>query len=473
MAIRKIIGKPSIKASYAYLIEKKRDGHEFTEEEVRNIVDSILDDEMPDSQMAALIMAIYFKDMAAQETAVFADEMILTGETLDLSHITRPKVAKYSTGGVGDKTSLILAAVGAACGVVVPGMTSPDEDFVLTVEDKMSSIPRFKTKLSLDEFQKQLSTIGCAICEHDNSISPVDEKIYNMRHMTATIPSLPLITASVLSKKFAIGADGLVVDVKWGNGSYLRDIEQARQLARTITRVARVMKHRCVALITDMNQPLGDSVGMGLEVLEALDFLRGGGSDDIKELVLKLGMEILRLAGVAGSTLSAKQSVERVIEDGSALKKFLEMIKAQGGSAPWLEDPSKYPMPKHVRKLPAPKRGYVHNINSGMIARAVQILATTKTGKIDPYVGVTEIKKIGTQVKQGEPLLMIHYNDETNLDSAIDYLRNAYRLAPRRPNPSPVVVERVGFIRKECGIASLLNKDIFKQSDTGFKRRHD
>ena len=443
MAIRKIIGKASTKASYAYLIEKKRDGHEFTEEEVRNIVDSILDDEMPDSQMAALIMAIYFKDMAAQETAVFADEMILTGETLDLSHITRPKVAKFSTGGVGDKTSLILAAVGAACGVVVPGMTSPDEDFVLTVEDKMASIPGFKTKLTLDEFQKQLSTIGCAICEHDNSISPVDEKIYNMRHMTATIPSLPLITASVLSKKFAIGADGLVVDVKWGNGSYLRDIEQARQLARTITRVARVMKHRCVALITDMNQPLGDSVGMGLEVLEALDFLRGGGSDDIKELVLKLGMEILRLAGVAGSTLSAKQSVERVIEDGSALKKFKEMIKAQGGSAPWLEDPSKYPMPKHVRKLPAPKRGYVHNINSGMIARAVQILAKTKTGKIDPYVGVTEIKKIGTQVKQGEPLLMIHYNDETNLDSAIDYLRNAYRLAPRRPNPSPVVVERV------------------------------
>lgn len=443
MAIRKIIGKASTKASYAYLIEKKRDGHEFTEEEVRNIVDSILDDEMPDSQMAALIMAIYFKDMAAQETAVFADEMILTGETLDLSHITRPKVAKYSTGGVGDKTSLILAAVGAACGVVVPGMTSPDEDFVLTVEDKMASIPGFKTKLTLDEFQKQLSTIGCAICEHDNSISPVDEKIYNMRHMTATIPSLPLITASVLSKKFAIGADGLVVDVKWGNGSYLRDIEQARQLARTITRVARVMKHRCVALITDMNQPLGDSVGMGLEVLEALDFLRGGGSDDIKELVLKLGMEILRLAGVAGSTLSAKQSVERVIEDGSALKKFMEMIKAQGGSAPWLEDPSKYPMPKHVRKLPAPKRGYVHNINSGMIARAVQILAKTKTGKIDPYVGVTEIKKIGTQVKQGEPLLMIHYNDETNLDSAIDYLRNAYSLAPRRPNPSPVVVERV------------------------------
>ena len=443
MAIRKIIGKSPIKASYAYLIEKKRDGHEFTEEEVRNIVDSILDDEMPESQMAALIMAIFFKDMAAQETAVFADEMILTGETLDLSNITRPKVAKYSTGGVGDKTSMILSAIGAACGVVIPAMTSPDEDFVITAQDKMASIPGLKTTLALDEFQKQLAKVGCAICAHDNSISPVDEKIYKMRQMTATIPSLPLITASVLSKKFAIGADGLVVDVKWGNGSYLRDIEQARQLARTITRVARVMKHRCVALITDMNQPLGDTVGMGFEIMEALDFLRGGGSEDLKELVLKLGMEVLRLAGVAGSTLSAKQSVERVIEDGSALKKFLEMVKAQGGAAPWLEDPTKYPMPKHVRKLPAPKRGYVHNINAGMIARGVQILSTTKSGKIDPYVGVTEVKKIGTQVKQGEPLLMIHNNDETNLDSAIDYLRNAYRLAPRRPNPSPVVVERI------------------------------
>jgi len=443
MAIRKIMGKTPMKPSYAYLIEKKRDGHEFTEDEVRNIVDSILDDDMPEYQMAALIMAIFFKDMAAQETAVFADEMILTGDTLELSSITRPKVAKYSTGGVGDKTSMILSAVGAACGVVVPGMSSPDEDFVVTVHDKMASIPGFKTKLTLDEFFKQLSTVGCAICEHDNKISPVDAKIFKMRQMTATIPSLPLITASVLSKKFAVGADGLVVDVKWGNGSFLRDLEQAKQLARTITRVARVMKHRCVALVTDMNQPLGNCVGMGLEVMEALDFLRGNGSEDMKELVLKLGMEILRLAGVAGSTLSAKQSVERVIEDGSAYKKLLEMIKAQGGSAAWLEDPTKYPMPKHSRKLPAPKRGYVHNINAGMIARGVQILSMTKSGKIDPFVGVTEVKKVGTQVKQGEPLLMIHYNDETNLDAAIDYLRNAYRLAPRRPNPPAIVVERV------------------------------
>lgn len=432
-----------IKPSYAYLIEKKRDGNEFTDDEVRYLVDSILDKEIPDYQMAALIMAIFFKDMSAQETALFSEEMILTGEVLNLESITRPKVAKYSTGGVGDKTTIILSAVAAACGVVMPGMCSQDEDFIITVHDKLSAIDGFNSKLSIDKFINQLATIGAAICHHDNTISPADEILFKMRQQTATIPSLPLITTSVLSKKFAAGAEGLVVDVKWGNGSFLRDIEHAKQLARTITRVARQMNRRCVALVTDINQPLGDCIGTGLEVLEAIKFLNGEGTDDMKELVLKLGMEIVRLAGVAGSTLSAKQSVEKVIEDGSAYKKFLDMVKAQGGHAAWLTDVSKFPMAKHTRKLPAPKRGYVHNINAGMIARGVQILSHNKAGKFDPYAGVTEIKKIGTQVKQGEPLLMIHYNDESTFDSAMDYFRNAYRLAPRRPNPPLLVVERV------------------------------
>ncbi len=445
MAIKKITTlKTTIKPSYAYLIEKKRDGLEFTEEEVRFLVDSILDKEIPEYQMSALLMAIYFKDMSAQETAMFAEEMILTGEVLDLSTITRPKVAKYSTGGVGDKSTIILAAISAACGVVMPAYTSQDEDFVISVCDKLASIPGFKTTLSLQEFSKQLATVGCAIAKHDNRISPSDEIIFNMRHNTATIPSLPLISTSVLSKKFAAGAEGLVVDVKWGNGSFLRELEQAKQLARTITRVAKVMKRRCVALVTDINQPLGDCVGQGLEILEVVKFLKGEGTEDMKDLVFRLGMEIVRQAGVAGSTLASKQAVERVIEDGSAYAKFLEMVKAQGGAAPWLTDVSKFPMPKYTRKLPAPKRGYVHNINAGMIARGVHILTTGgKTGKPDPFAGVTEIKKIGTQVKQGEPLLMIHYNDESTLNAAMDYLRNAYRLAPRRPTPPQLFVERV------------------------------
>lgn len=443
--IKKMSTRAASKPSFAYLIEKKRDGNEFTEEEVRIIVDAILDGEIPDYQLAALIMAVYFKDMSAQETACFAEEMRLTGEVLELESITRPKVAKYSTGGVGDKTTMILSAMSAACGVVMPSMCSQDEDFILSMPEKLSSIGGIKTKLSLDAFVKQLSTVGTAIVSHDEKISPADAILYNMRHNTATIPSLPLIAISVLSKKFAAGAEGLVVDVKWGNGSFIRDLEQAKQLARYITRVSKVMKRRCVALVTDMNQPLGDSVGLGFEVLEAVKFLKGeSASEDMKELVLKLGMEIVRLAGVAGSNLSAKQSVERALNEGLAYKKFLEMIKAQGGSAAWLTDTSKYPMPKHVRKLAAQKRGYVHNINAGQIARGVKILSDGKPGsKPDPFVGVTEIKKIGTQVKQGEPLLQIHYNDESNLDSAMEYFRSAYRLAPRRPNPPQIIVERV------------------------------
>lgn len=432
-----------IKPSFSYLIEKKRDGGEFTEDEIRYVVDSILDKEMPEFQMAALAMAIFFQGMSAQETAVFAEEMMLSGEVIDLSKITKPKIAKYSTGGVGDKTSLVLAPLAAASGVVMPSMNGIDENFVISNLDKLSAIPGFRVDLSLKEFINQLTEVGCAISQQHPDIAPVDGILYELRQNTATIPSLPLITGSVLAKKLSEGAEGLVIDVKWGNGSYIRDLEQAKQLARSITRVGRSMKRRCVALVTDMNQPLGDCVGTALEIQEAIKLLKGEGPEDLQELVLKLGMEIVRLAGVAGSTLSAKQTVQRHLEDGTALEKFKEMINAQGGDTSYIDDPEKFPKAKHIRKLPAPKRGYVHTINAGMIARGVQLLASNKKGKMDPAVGVSEIKKVGTQVKQGEPLMMIHYNDEAKLESALDYLRSAYRLAPKRPNPPELVVERV------------------------------
>lgn len=438
LASRKVI-----KPSFAYLIEKKRDGGEFTDEEIRYVVDSILDKAMPEFQMAALAMAIYFQGMSAQETAIFAEEMMLSGEVIDLSHITRPKIAKYSTGGVGDKTSLVLAPLAAASGVVMPSMNGIDENFVISNLDKLSSIPNFQPQMDLDSFVEQLVNVHCAMVEQHKEIAPVDGILYGLRQSTATIPSLPLITGSVLSKKFAEGAEGLVVDVKWGNGSFVRDLEQAKQLARTITRVGRSMKRRCVALVTDMNQPLGDTVGSGLEVKEAIALLKGEGPEDLQELVLKLGMEIVRLAGVAGSTLSAKQTVQKHLKDGSALAKFKEMLKAQGADTSYIDDPEKFPQAKHNRKLPAPKRGYVHTINAGMIARGVHMLAMNKNGQMDSAVGVSEIKKVGTQVKQGEPLMMIHYNDEAKLESSLEYLRAAYRLAPKRPNPPDLIVERV------------------------------
>jgi pyrimidine-nucleoside phosphorylase len=205
------------------------------------------------------------------------------------------------------------------------------------------------------------------------------------------------------------------------------------------------MKRRCVALVTDMNQPLGDTVGTGLELREAIALLKGEGPEDMKELILKLGMEIVRLAGVAGSTLSAKQTVQRHLTDGTALEKLKEIVKAQGGDTSYIDDPSKLPEARHIRKLPAPKRGYVHTINAAMIAKGVHLLGAgaDKNGHIDYAVGVSEIKKVGTQMKQGEPLMMIHYNDEAKLEQALEYLKGAYRLAPKRPVPPPLIVERV------------------------------
>ncbi len=438
-----IASRKYIKPSFSYLIEKKRDGGEFTEEEIRFVIDSILDEEMPEHQLVALCMAVFFQGMSAQETARYSEELMLSGEVIDLSKISRPKIAKYSTGGVGDKTSLVIPALAAAAGVVMPHMNGVDEEMVISTLDKLSSIPGFEAETNIKDFKKQLVKVGCAIVEQDEEIAPVDKILYKMRQSTATVPSLPLITGSVLSRKFSEGAEGLVIDVKWGNGSYIKDQEQAKQLARSITRVARSMRRRCVAVVTDMNQPLGDCIGTSLEIKEAIELLKGEGPEDLKELVLKLGMEVVRLAGVAGSTLSAKQTVQRHLSDGSALEKFKEMIATQGGDTTYIDSPDKFTSAKFVRKLPAPKRGYVHTINAGMIARGVQMLATEKDGEFDPAVGISCIKKVGTQVKQGEPLMMIHYNDEAKLENALEYLRSAYRLAPKRPNMSELIVERV------------------------------
>ncbi len=441
---KKIISaRKFIKPSFSYLVEKKRDGGEFSDEEIRFIVDSILDEKMPKFQQAAFAMAVYFQGMSAQETAIFAEEMMLSGEVIDLTKITRPKIDKYSTGGVGDKTTLVLAPLAAACGVVMPTMNGVDEEHVISNLDKLSAIPGFDPVLDLKGFHDQLKKVGCTFIRKDPEIAPVDAFLYDMRMETVSIPILPLITGSVLSRKLAEGAEGLVIDVKWGNGSFIKDVEQAKQLARSITRVGRSMKRRCVALVTDMNQPLGDTVGTALEIKEAIQLLKGEGPEDLQELVLKLGMEIVRLAGVAGSTLSAKQTVQRHLKDGSALQKFKDMIEAQGGDTSVIDDPEKFPTAKHVRKLPAPKRGYVHTINAGLIAEGVAKLAIKKNGKYDPAVGVSDIKKVGTQVKQGEPLMMIHYNDEAKMEEALDYLKTAYRLAPKRPNPPELIVERV------------------------------
>ncbi len=431
------------KPSFSYLIEKKRDGGEFTDEEIRFIVDSILDEEMPEFQQAAWVMATYFQGMSAQETASFAEEMMLSGEVIEMMDVSRPKIEKYSTGGVGDKTTLVLGPLAAAAGVAMPLMNGDDEEFLTSNGEKLSAIPKMGMAIDLEDFATQVRKVGCAFADLHEEISPVESILYDLRKKIGAIPSIPFITAGTLSRKLAAGAEGVVVDVKWGKGSFIKSAEDAKQLARSLTRVGRTLKRRCVALVTDVNQPLGSCVGASLEIKEAIELLKGEGPDDLQDLVMKLGMEIVRLAGVAGSTLSAKQTVRKHLEDGTALEKFKEVIEYQGGNSKVIDDPDKLPTAKHTKNLPAPKRGYVHTIDAGQLARGVQILAHGDGKKFDPASGVAELCKVGTQMKQGEPLMVIHYNDEKRLNIAMEYFKASYRLAPKRPNPAPLVVERV------------------------------
>lgn len=436
--------KPDL-STFTNLIVKKREGNEYSDDEIRLIVDAILDEEIPEFQQAAWVMATFFQGMSAQEIANFTEEMMLSGEVIEMMDVSRPKIEKYSTGGVGDKTSLVLGPLAAASGVAMPMMNGDDEEFLTSTTEKLKAIPKVNTDIDLDDFSDQVRKLGCAFAERHEEISPVESTLYGLRQKIGAIPSIPFITAGTLSRKLAAGAEGVVVDIKWGKGSFITNAEDAKQLARSLTRVGRALKRRCVALVTDNNQPLGSCVGPSLELKEAIQLLKGEGPEDLQDLVMKLGMEIVRLAGVAGSTLSAKQTVRKAIDEGTALQKLKDIVEYQGGNPKLLDDPDKLPTAKHTKKLTAPKRGYVHTIDAGQLARGVQILVhgEDSKGKFDPASGVAELCKVGTQMKQGEPLVIIHYNDEKRLNVAMDYFKAAYRLAPKRPNPIPLVVERV------------------------------
>ncbi|MCR5183992.1 MAG: thymidine phosphorylase [Opitutales bacterium] len=463
---------------YAALIAKKRDGNEFTKPEIRTIVDAIMKGDMPVSQQSALLMAIYFKSLSGAEMAAFSEEMMFSGTTMDIefAKITDPKVSKTSTGGVGDKVSLALAVVGAANDVVVPMMVSQDESTVISLIDKVKAIPGFNTEYSHSDYAKLIGKVGTGIVRKSEDISPVDGALSVLRKETVTDENLHLLTCSILSRKYAEDSDGLIIDLKWGSGSYVHDLEQAKLLARFLTRVAKGMKRKSVALVTDANQPLGDMVGTGMEIIETVQILCGCGLNltpksryaylaNSQELLQEFGKEMVRLAGVAGSTLSAKQMVERTIRNRLGLKKFKEMIEKQGGSTEWLTDlVAKYdaavkagagesfdwlkeqklfkPATK-VKHSCAAKRGYVHQINPLLIAKGVYELARRKDGTLDPAVGVCGLRKVGYQVKQGEALFEIRYNDEANLARAMEYFRYAYRLAPKRPVDLPLIAERV------------------------------
>jgi pyrimidine-nucleoside phosphorylase len=428
---------------FGVLIEKKVCGEELTDNEIREITNAIITKKIPDFQLSAFLMAVYFQSMSIPEASTWTEELMLSGDIIDLGMISAPKVDRCSTGGVGDKSAFVLMAIAACCGIAVPTLVDSYDGLVIPDLDKMSSIPGFDYQFDAKKFQKQLKKIGCCYYKQPENIAPVDVTLDKVRRLIGTISSVPLVTGSILGSKLSSGADGVVVDVKWGNGSFVKDMEQAKQLGRMITRVARALNKKCIAIVTDANQPLGKTVGTWLEIKETIELLQGQGDVEMQDLILRVGMEFIRLAGVAGSTLSAKQLIIKKLSDGSALNKFKELIAEQGGDISYIDNPEKYPQAKYSRKLAAQKRGYIHTVNAGMIARGVSILSKKPDGTIDHMVGVSDIMKVGMQIKQGEPLIMIHYNDETNLESALEYFRDAYRLAPKRPALNELIVERI------------------------------
>ena len=428
---------------FSVLIEKKVAGEELNDDEIRDITDAVMSGTISDSQLSAFLMAVYFQNMSIQETSTWTEELMLSGDIIDCGNTNWPKIGYCSTGGVGDKSVFVLMALAASCGIAMPILDDGHSGMIISHLDKILSIPHFDPTFDSKKFKSQLKKIGGCYFRQPENIAPADSVLEKVRKLTGTVASIPLMTGSTLGRQLASGVDGIVVDVKWGNGSYIKDVEQAKQLGRMITRVARLLNKKCIAIVTDANQPLGNTVGTRLEIEEAIELFKGNGDPEMQDLILKVGMEIIRLAGVAGSTLSAKQMIIKKLSDGSALEKFKEIVAAQGGDTAFIDDPMKYPKAKYSRKLSAQKRGYINSVDAGKIARGVKILSTNDDGSIDYTVGLSGIMKVGMQIKQGESLIIIHYNDDSNLEQALEYFRDAYRLAPKRPVLSDLIAERI------------------------------
>ena len=384
-----------------WIIEKKRDGNELSEEEIYFLIKGFTEGSIPDYQMAAFAMAVYFKGMTPRETAALTMEMMLSGETIDPASLPGIKADKHSTGGIGDKTSLILAPLAAVCGLTVPMISGRGLGITGGTLDKLEAIPGFRTNLSGKEFLQTLEKIGCCIIGQTAELAPADKKLYALRDVTGTVPSIPLITASIMSKKLAEGIDVLVLDVKWGRGAFMKTVEQARELAQAMVEVGTHMGKKVRALITDMNQPLGRTAGNALEVQECLEVLNGGGPDDLRELTVELTAHMLELSNVRKS----KAEIFQCLENGSAMKKFEEMVAAQGGSTDW-----KFAEAEFQEPLLAPADGVVTAVDAELIGKACLILGAgrQKTGDtIDHAVGIAQMKKPGEAVKKGDPLAVI------------------------------------------------------------------
>ncbi len=424
------------------LIEKKRDGGTHTRDELEFLISGYVDDQIPDYQVSAWCMAVYFRGMSPEETAALTDIMAHSGDTLDLHDVAPFVVDKHSSGGVGDKTSLAVGPIVASLGLPVGKMSGRGLAHTGGTLDKLESFRGFRVELTFEEFKRQLRDVGLVIAGPTHNLAPADKKLYALRDVTGTVPSIPLIAASIMSKKIATGSDAIVLDVKVGSGAFMKTVEDARVLAQLMVDIGTHLGRRMAAVISDMSQPLGRAVGNALEVKEALATLQGKGPADFTELVRTVAGEMLRLGGKAATREEARSLVDTAIADGRALRKFREFIVAQGGDPEQVDNPDLLPTARHIVPLASPRAGYVHRLDALQVGRVVMLLGGGREKKgdtIDHAVGVVVRKKIGDRVEKGEPLCDIHINDESRLEEAQARLLAAYTIA-EEPASAPTLI---------------------------------
>lgn len=424
------------------IIIKKRNGGELTKEEINFFVEGYTKGEIPDYQVSALMMAIYFQKMTERETCELTMAMADSGERLDLSAIHGIKVDKHSTGGVGDKTSLALTPMVAACGIPVAKMSGRGLGHTGGTIDKLESFPGFSTELTTEQFLDNVNTIGIAIMGQTADLAPADKKLYALRDVTATVDNMSLIASSIMSKKLASGADAIVLDVKTGSGAFMKKEEDARALAEEMVKIGRNAGRETIAVISDMDQPLGYAVGNALEVREAIDTLNGKGPEDFTELCLTLGSRMLLAGGKTDTAEKAVEMLKGVIADGSALKKLAELVEAQGGDARLVYHPELLPQASIQRQVLSPKEGYVSRIVCDEVGICSLILGggrETKESVIDLSVGLVLQKKVGDYVKEGEPLAVIHAGDEKKAEEAERHFLAACTVSAALPEKMPLI----------------------------------
>lgn len=428
------------------LIYKKREGEELTPEEIEWIISGYTAGDIPDYQISAWAMAVFFKGMEARETASLTESVVNSGEQINLSRISGVKVDKHSTGGVGDTTTLVLVPLVAAAGVPVPKMSGKGLGHTGGTIDKLESIPSFNCELETEDFFNQIEEIGAAIVGQTGNLTPADKKLYALRDVTATVDSIPLIASSIMGKKIAGGADAMVLDVKTGSGAFMQKQEDASKLAKLMVDIGSELGRKTMAVLTDMSQPLGEAVGNALEVKEAIETLKGNGPEDLTQLSLKLGAAMLVAGQYESDLAEAEKRLKKLIDNGAGEAKFKEIVKAQGGNPEIVDNPELLPQAENIYELKADKSGYIENVTArevGLVAMALGAGRAKKDDIIDPAVGIEVTAHRGDKVETGDILARVYYNLDKEPEEEIKRLRDAYTISSEKPEELEFIIDLI------------------------------